>query len=163
MEFKLQTLRFNATEKLVEYVNKKVAKLEKNPDIQTVDLTLDVVKPETVNNKEAKIPNINVDWLLFGTGEMFSRDDTTAPPSSDNSESAAGNEPSLDFSPSGSNDLFGNLAHAPSRQPASSLSAGSSPSIVRQEIKYVERPQRQITEIRIYFDDLTFETFVPKK
>ena len=46
MEFNFQTLRFNATEKLVEYVNKKVAKLEKNPDIQTVDLTLKVVKPE---------------------------------------------------------------------------------------------------------------------
>lgn len=55
MDFKLQTLRFNATEKLVEYVNKKVAKLEKNPDIQSVDLTLDLVKPETVNNKEAKM------------------------------------------------------------------------------------------------------------
>lgn len=55
MEFKLQTLRFNATEKLVEYVNKKVAKLEKNPDIQTADLTLGVVKPETANNKEAKL------------------------------------------------------------------------------------------------------------
>ena len=49
MEFNFQTLRFNATEKLVEYVNKKVAKLEKNPDIQTVDLTLKVVKPETAN------------------------------------------------------------------------------------------------------------------
>ena len=35
--------------------------------------------------------------------------------------------------------------------------------IVRQEVKYVERPQRQITEIRIYFDDLTYETFVPDK
>ena len=33
----------------------------------------------TVEAIKAKIPNINVDWLLFGTGEMFSRDDTTAP------------------------------------------------------------------------------------
>lgn len=55
MEFKMQTLRFNPTEKLVEYVNKKVAKLEKNPDIQTVDLTLKVVKPESANNKEANL------------------------------------------------------------------------------------------------------------
>ena len=42
----------------------------------------------TVEAIKAKIPNINVDWLLFGTGEMFSRNDTTAPPSSDNSESS---------------------------------------------------------------------------
>ena len=37
------------------------------------------------------------------------------------------------------------------------------PEIIREEIKYVDRPQRKITEIRIYFDDLTFETFVPSK
>ncbi len=30
-------------------------------------------------------------------------------------------------------------------------------------IKEVEKPQRQITEIRIFFDDQTWETFVPKK
>lgn len=55
MEFKLQTIHFNATEKLVAYVDKKVAKLEKNPDIQSVEITLKVVKPESVNNKEASV------------------------------------------------------------------------------------------------------------
>ena len=35
--------------------------------------------------------------------------------------------------------------------------------VVKEEIKVVEKPQRKITEIRIYFDDLTFETFVPAK
>lgn len=55
MEFKLQTLHFNATEKLAAYVEKKVAKLEKNPDIQTVEVTLKVVKPESANNKEADV------------------------------------------------------------------------------------------------------------
>ena len=31
----------------------------------------------TVEAIKAKIPNINVDWLLFGTGEMFSRMDSS--------------------------------------------------------------------------------------
>jgi hypothetical protein len=35
--------------------------------------------------------------------------------------------------------------------------------VVQPEIKYAERPQRHITEIRVYFDDLTYESFVPKK
>ena len=34
--------------------------------------------------------------------------------------------------------------------------------IVRQEIVYRERPARKITEIRIFFDDNTFEIFKPE-
>jgi putative transcriptional regulator len=33
----------------------------------------------------------------------------------------------------------------------------------RTEVKYIDNPQRRITEIRIFFDDQTWETFVPKK
>ena len=55
MDFKLQTLRFNATEKLVAFIDKKIAKLEKYGEVQNVELTLQVVKPETANNKEAKL------------------------------------------------------------------------------------------------------------
>ena len=55
MDFKLQTLRFNATEKLVAYIDKKISKLEKYSDVQNVELTLQIVKPETANNKEAKL------------------------------------------------------------------------------------------------------------
>ena len=36
-------------------------------------------------------------------------------------------------------------------------------STVRTEVKYIDKPQRNITEIRIFFDDQTWETFVPKK
>lgn len=55
MELKFQTIHFNATEKLAAYVEKKTAKLEKNPDIQTVEVTLKIVKPESANNKEANV------------------------------------------------------------------------------------------------------------
>ena len=34
---------------------------------------------------------------------------------------------------------------------------------VRTEIVYRDRPQRKITEIRIFFDDNTYETFCPEK
>jgi hypothetical protein len=35
--------------------------------------------------------------------------------------------------------------------------------IVKQEIRYIEKPARKITEIRIFFDDNTYETFRPEK
>jgi len=55
MEFNLQTVHFNATEKLQEHIAKKVAKLEKNPDIQTVDAVLRVEKSESFNGKSASV------------------------------------------------------------------------------------------------------------
>lgn len=55
MEFKLKTNKFTATEKLVAYVEKKVAKLEKHENVQRVEFTLEVVKPETAKNKEARL------------------------------------------------------------------------------------------------------------
>ena len=42
--------------------------------------------------------------------------------------------------------------------------AGKDPKeIVKQEIRYIEKPARKITEIRIFFDDNTYETFRPEK
>lgn len=55
MDYQLKTVKFNATEKLVAYVDKKVAKLEKYDAVQSVVFTLEVVKPETSNNKEARL------------------------------------------------------------------------------------------------------------
>ncbi len=56
MEINLKTLKFNPDQKLVEYVNKKVARLEKffpAGGNQTADVTLSLGK--TPDNKESKI------------------------------------------------------------------------------------------------------------
>lgn len=56
MEIKIQSIHFDATEKLQAFVEKKVAKLEKTyEDIQKVEVQLKVVKPATANNKEASL------------------------------------------------------------------------------------------------------------
>lgn len=56
MEIKVQSIHFNATEKLQDFIEKKLAKLEKNNDlVKKAEVTLKVVKPETANNKEVAI------------------------------------------------------------------------------------------------------------
>ena len=56
MEIKIQSIKFDATEKLEAYIQKKVAKLEKiSDDIIAVDVYLKVTKPETAQNKEVEI------------------------------------------------------------------------------------------------------------
>ncbi len=56
MEIKIQSLHFDATEKLEAFIEKKVAKLEKTyEDIQKVEVQLKVVKPQTAQNKELSL------------------------------------------------------------------------------------------------------------
>lgn len=56
MEVKIKAIHFDATEKLEQFINKKVEKLVKhNEMINDVEVNLKVVKPETAMNKEASI------------------------------------------------------------------------------------------------------------
>jgi len=56
MEVKINSVHFNADEKLMEFVNKKVAKLDTFFDgIINSDVTLKVLKPEAARNKVAEL------------------------------------------------------------------------------------------------------------
>ena len=56
MEIKVKAIHFDATEKLEQFINKKVEKLVKHhEEITNAEVTLKVVKPETAMNKEASI------------------------------------------------------------------------------------------------------------
>ena len=56
MEVKVQSIHFDATEKLQAFIEKKTAKLEKSfEDIQKVEVQLNVVKPATALNKETSM------------------------------------------------------------------------------------------------------------
>ena len=56
MEIKIQSIHFDATEKLQAFIEKKVAKLEKAfEDIQKVEIQCKLVKPATAQNKEVSM------------------------------------------------------------------------------------------------------------
>lgn len=56
MDIKIQAVRFEASEKLEDFIVKKVSKLSKfSEEIGNVEVTLKVVKPETALNKEVDI------------------------------------------------------------------------------------------------------------
>lgn len=56
MEVKIQAIHFDATQRLVDFINKKVERvLRRVPDTTDVEVTLKVVKPETAMNKEAMV------------------------------------------------------------------------------------------------------------
>ena len=114
----------------------------------------------TLNAVEAlkkKIPNISTDWLMFGSGEMYL--------SAENSESQT--------SQSGQ---FAEQSMLDFDQPSSPTPQNLSPTsqnvysvkptrleTVREELKTIDKPQRRIKEIRVFYDDQTWETFEPSK
>lgn len=56
MEATIKAIHFDASEKLVSFINKKTDKLVRRFEaITSADVTLKVIKPETANNKEAQI------------------------------------------------------------------------------------------------------------
>ena len=66
MDIKIQSIHFDATEKLQAFIEKKVAKLEKAyEDINNVEVQLKVVKPATAQNKETKITVTAAGTTLF--------------------------------------------------------------------------------------------------
>jgi len=66
MEIKIQSIHFDATEKLQAFIEKKVAKLEKTfEDIQKVEVQLKVVKPATADNKQVSLTAVVPGSQLF--------------------------------------------------------------------------------------------------
>ena len=117
----------------------------------------------TVDAIRRKFTKINLDWLLYGNGQMFLDD---KPADSSDGSSAPPEEASLDFGAQDTrvrNSLFDDSRGT--RVEGREMRNGSHGSRVdggQMVVKYVDKPQRKITEIRIFFDDQTWETFVPK-
>ena len=69
MEITIQAIRFEASKKLEDFVQKKVSRLSKfNDDVFLADVTLKVIKPESNDNKDA-----SVRLQLSGT-ELFAQE-----------------------------------------------------------------------------------------
>lgn len=121
----------------------------------------------TLNVVEAikkKIPNINTDWLVFGIGEMYlpspadaKQPDPTPEPGLSTPQTIQ--SPMLDF----------DAAPAPTPQtvapsaPVFNSVKTTHPEIRREEVKMPDKPQRRIVEIRVFYDDQTFESFAPPR
>lgn len=63
MDIRIQAIKFEATEKLQDFIQKKVGKLGRfDSEIGKVEVSLKVVKPETARNKQ-------VDVRVYVTGK----------------------------------------------------------------------------------------------
>ncbi len=124
-------------------------------------------------------PELNPEWVMLGTGEMY-----RTPVSGDESE-ADGSQPSQTESPSTNDnmDMFAGMtdifAKPVTTQPSKPVERGHQSvaaqrqqmaeraeltkqhiaEVVRETLTQVQKPPRKIVEVRIFFDDGTYETF----
>ena len=99
---------------------------------------------------------VNLPWLLYGEGEMEElANDPILEDSAISGVMMLGESPL--FASNGAEDCE-NRKEMELRTPVYAPK-----EIVREEVKYIEKPARKITEIRIFFDNGTYETFRPDK
>lgn len=74
MEVRIQSIHFDASDKLEAFIQKKAEKLEKFCDnIMKVEVSLKVVKPETAMNKEAgvRVLALNLEFYAEKISDTF--------------------------------------------------------------------------------------------
>ena len=114
----------------------------------------------TINIVEAikkKIPDISTDWLMFGSGTMYI--DRKSDGGQKVEPSSATQESLFDFSDTPTSSVENT---PPTVQNINSVKTTRQNS-AREEIKYIDKPARRVTEIRVFYDDQTWESFVPAK
>lgn len=102
---------------------------------------------------------VNLEWLLYGKGEMMaSPEDSSMETPGERKDYQRSLFDENTINPCGDSLAQENRKEMPLENPKITHK-----NIVKQEVKYVEKPIRKITEIRIFFDDNTYEIFKPEK
>lgn len=106
-----------------------------------------------------RFPEISTNWIMFGEGEMLLSDADAAHNSTLSEDSSQADE-------SVRQEEALSLPHEnPSRKTDNRDYQGdlfSTAPVVREIVKYIDKPQRRIREIQVIYDDGILETFVLK-
>ena len=122
-----------------------------------------------IESIKKKFPDVNLEWLMFGQGEMYvtSPDHSVQNP---NSEMLDSHQLVSDFSTPNHDQIldYGQSFNPTSNnyQPTTTHISGVRSTRIEQGaelLNNVNKPLRRVTEIRVYYDDQTWESFVPSK
>ena len=111
-------------------------------------------------------PQVNINWLLFGEGEMMTKSSDAENSEKNNptvTESASSPE-SLSLFPEervAGHELRAQQPQKPMEMPRDTSYDPRARAFSYQNTKTIDKPMRKIREIRVFFDDGTYESFVP--
>lgn len=112
--------------------------------------TLQIV--EAVHNR---FPNISLEWLLYGVGNMEA---VSADAKTKDEPDVQGANPSVNGTSQVSSSPLFSVQHASQTSSFQHMPLNSQKEVV----KIIDKPARKITEIRVFYDDQTWESFGPK-
>lgn len=108
---------------------------------------------DVVSKIRATFPFLSYDWIISGEGNMCKEEPIL--PFTENAPSKMDENPL--FSTERTDDAEYRKDFASNQEKKQC----KYPEI--EEIRYIERPAKKIKEIKIFFDDDTYETFIPQK
>ncbi len=97
-----------------------------------------------VNAVHTFFPEVSINWLMFGEGDMYA----SAQHEGQEAPAQTGDQPALSF---------------PEQSAEAALAVAPALEELRDAVKNLNKPKRKIVEIRVFFDDDTFETFSPRQ
>lgn len=112
---------------------------------------------------KAKFPDLSLEWLLYGTGDMYPKKQSQAAAvssqvtSSDSSSSATSPQ---DIADNSSLQIQQEEAIARFSDNGVRNTINNGDKMI---VKNIDKKRATITEIRVFYDDQTWESFVPKK
>ena len=122
--------------------------------------SLDVVK-----RIHKSFPEISLNWIMYGEGNMYAaysdRNGDTSQNSYDNAPEKE-NMPLFENAENPENTGSGQFYFDFRKEKPSETPVYQPQSTEKEVIKYIEKPQPKITEIRIFYDNGTFEVFKPE-
>lgn len=122
--------------------------------------SLDVVK-----RIHKSFPEISLNWIMYGEGNMYATDSGRNGDTSQNSYDNAPekeNMPLFENAENPENTGSGQFYFDFRKEKPSEAPVYQPQGAEKEVIKYIEKPQPKITEIRIFYDNGTFEVFKPE-
>ena len=105
----------------------------------------------TVQAIHRRFPEVSITWLMFGEGEMMSDGgEMTDSTPAEQGESVRPTEPAP---------ATAALDDAKAADQLAQAMAQGGQVVIREIVKYTDKPQRKITKILVFYDDGTFDTF----
>lgn len=122
---------------------------------------------DMVKRLHKSFPDISLNWIMYGEGSMYTNEtgngttDSNISCQTDDVQESTGGMPLFENSENPENAGRGQFYFDFRKEKPSETPAYTPKEAEKEVVRYIEKPAPKITEIRIFYDNGTFEVFKP--
>lgn len=123
---------------------------------------------DMVKRLHKSFPDISLNWIMYGEGSMYENEagksatDNNDNRSADDSQERTGSMPLFENAENPENTGSGQFYFDFRKEKPSETPVYAPKESEKEVVRYIEKPTPKITEIRIFYDNGTFEVFKPE-